>query len=244
MIKAKFNNQEQCPILQSQLLLQEAGIEHFCSMRGFEHAGENVWMPRQVHGVEITVADEAAGFDPMQPLQPIEADAVITRQPGRWIGVRTADCVPLLMYDPVRKVVAAVHAGWRGTVRHIAQIVMQRLERDFGVSPSDVRVMIGPSISAQAYEVGEEVAQQFVDAGRGDCVVRSFFSAQGRCVPYLKPHIDLWQSNCMDLLEVGVELEHLDCTPWCTKENADLLFSARVQGIETGRIVSAIRLKA
>lgn len=242
MVQNNYQNKDKQPVLQSQLLLQEAGIEHFCSLRGFEHPGSGVWMPRQVHGISIVVVDEHTSYDSAQELQAVEADAVITSKPGQWIGVRTADCAPVLLYDPVQRVVAAVHAGWRGTVQHIVRLTVERMRQDFGVHTSDLLAVVGPSIGPDAFEVGEEVAQAFVNAGRGDCVLRHQFSSIGR-VAYSKPHIDLWQSNAMDLLEVGVELDRIDCTPWCTWQCHEQLFSARRQGIDTGRIVSAICLK-
>lgn len=242
MIKNTFQGSEQKPVLQSQLLLQEAGIEHFCTMKDFEHPGQGVWMPRQVHGTDIFVVEDSTPFDEAMELQPVDADAVITDMSGRWIGVRTADCVPVLLYDPKKSVIAAVHAGWRGTVGHIVRKTVERMCSDFQVTPSDLVAMIGPSIGPDSFEVGEEVAQAFVEAGRADCVLRQAYSAVGS-VRFAKPHVDLWQSNAMDLLEAGLELEHIDCTPWCTYENHELLFSARRQGIGTGRIVSAICLK-
>ncbi len=242
MVQNNFQNKDKQPVLQSQLLLQEAGIEHFCSLRGFEHPGVGVWMPRQVHGTSIVVVDDHTAYDSALELQAVEADAVITSKPRQWIGVRTADCVPVLLYDPVRLAVAAVHAGWRGTVQHIVRLTVERMHQDLGVQPSDLLAVVGPSIGADAFEVGEEVAQAFVNSGRGECVLRHQFSSFGR-VTYPKPHVDLWQSNAMDLLEAGVELDHIDCTPWCTWQNQEQLFSARRQGIDTGRIVSAICLK-
>lgn len=243
MIQTKFQNSEQKPILQSQLLNREAGIDHYCSMRDFDGAGTGVWMPRQVHGVDIVVVDKETPFDAATELQDVDADAVITRQPGQWIGVRTADCVPVLLYDPVKRIVAAVHAGWRGTVKHIVRLTVERMCETFGTQPADILAMIGPSIGPEAFEVGEEVAQCFVEAGREECILRQQYSSIG-IVRYPKPHVDLWQSNAMDLLEAGVDLANIDCTPWCTVEHQDVLFSARKQGIDTGRIVTAIMLKS
>ena len=243
MIQEKFQNQESKPILQSQLLKGEAGIDHYCSMRAFEKPGDGVWMPRQVHGVNIVVVDEQTAYDATAELQPVDADAVITQQKGRWIGVRTADCVPVLLYDPKTSTVAAIHAGWRGTVQHIVRQTVEKMQVELDISPECLLAMIGPSICAESFEVGEEVAAEFVSAGRGDCVLRSTFGAYGNMVPYHKPHVDLWQSNAMDLMEAGVPLEQIDCTPLCTYQNDDVLFSARRQGIATGRIVTAICLK-
>ena len=243
MIQTNFQDSEQKPILQSQLLKGEAGIDHYCSMRAFVNPGAGVWMPRQVHGTEIVVVDDTTPFDETQELQPVDADAVITQQTGRWIGVRTADCVPVLLYDPMTRTVAAVHAGWRGTVRHIVRLVVEKMQSQLGVNPENLRAMIGPSICADSFEVGEEVATEFVAAGRGDCVQRLALGTNGSRIAYPKPHVDLWQSNVMDLLEAGIPLDQVDCTPLCTFLNDDVLFSARRQGIATGRIVTAICLK-
>jgi hypothetical protein len=113
---------------------------------------------------------------------------------------------------------------------------------EMGCRMPDVLGMIGPSISPMAYEVGEDVADAFVKAGRGDCVRRSLWGPNGKLL-LPKPHIDLWQSNVMDMMEAGMDLQHIDCTPWCTFEHSKEVFSARKEGIGTGRIVSAISLK-
>jgi len=240
MIQAKYQGCETQPILQSQLLQGVTGIDHYCSMRGFEEAGAGVWMPRQVHGTDIVIVDETTPYNDSLELQEVDADAVITQQAGRWIGVRTADCVPVLLADPVTRTIAAVHAGWRGTVRHIVRSTVEKMQKAFGVNPANIVAMIGPSICAESFEVGEEVAAAFAAAGRADCVIRKTLSPLGSWIPYSKPHVDLWQSNAMDLFEAGVALDQVDCTPLCTYQNEKVLFSARQQGIETGRIVSAI----
>lgn len=251
----------QLPVLQSQLLNQYNDITHFATLRGVcdslsaysqynlcnysgdapEHVAEcrkafadalgipvaRLWFPRQVHGTGVIVADFST-----QPDQ--EADAVITLQKGLCIGVSTADCVPVLLYDPEKHACAAIHAGWRGTVKHIVRQVVEQMCQLTGGDPSRLLAMVGPSISPEAFEVGEEVAQEFVAADRADCIRREGF---------VKPHIDLWQANVMDLLEAGVELDRIDCTPLCTFQNPELLFSARQLGINSGRIVTCIMMK-
>ena len=233
---------ERGSVLQSVLFNQQTGIEHFCSMRDCKHAGQGVWMPQQVHGTTIVVVDALTPMDKDLERQPVDADAVITREKGMWIGVRTADCVPVLLYDPVREVVAAVHAGWRGTVGHITGQTLRKMRDEMACRMENVLAMIGPSISPEAFEVGEEVAEAFANAGRGDCVLRTLWGPKGK-QPLAKPHVDLWQSNVMDMLDEGIDLQHIDCTPWCTWSHYDELFSARREGIGTGRIVSAISLK-
>lgn len=239
MIKSK---NDRGSVLQSHLLNQQSGIEHFCSMRDCKDPDHGVWMPQQVHGTTIIEVDTKTPMDVNLDRQPFDADAVITHEKGMWIGVHTADCVPVLLYDPRQGTVAAVHAGWRGTVKHIVSLTLQKMRDEMGSQMSEVLAMVGPSISPEAYEVGEEVAEEFVKAGRGECVLRTLWGPNGR-QRLSKPHVDLWQSNVMDLLEAGVDLQHIDCTPWCTYEHYQEIYSARREGIGTGRIVTAIRLK-
>ncbi len=230
------------PVLQSELFLKQPGVEHYCSMQQSVDPQQGVWMPKQVHGQRIVVLEADHRIDHQgEPVEAfgIEADAVITQQPGQWIGVRTADCVPVLLCDAHQQAIAAIHAGWRGTVQHIVAQTLQTMQQHFGTQAEQVLAVIGPSISPEAFEVGEEVADAFQAAHRSGCIVRS---DRQTGLPYAKPHIDLWESNRQDLLELGVSPEHIDCTPWCTFTNAHLLWSARKQGIQTGRIVSAIRL--
>lgn len=252
------------PILQSQLLNEVTGIVHFSTEREYnmcDYVGddpirvtdcrkqfaaaldlpvERLWFPRQVHGTTIIEVDS-------ETPHALEADAVITTEPGLCIGVSTADCVPVLLVmmgktgedglDDGKEApigIAAIHAGWRGTVKHIVSKAVARLIEVTGGDASHIVAAIGPSISPDAYEVGEEVAAEFVQAGRSDCVVR---------YGYPKPHIDLWQSNVMDLMEAGVDLGNIDCTPVCTWSNEDRLFSARRLGIRSGRISTCILMK-
>lgn len=231
------NKTDRGEVLQSQLLATLPRVEHFCSMRTCIEPERDVWMPRQVHSADVWVlTDENLRADVP------EADAVITRLKGQWIGVRTADCVPVLLADTVQGVVAAVHAGWRGTVAHIVSRTVRRMIDEMGCQPADIHAAIGPSIGPDAFEVGEEVAEAFRMAGRVACIVRESWGPMGR-QPFAKPHVDLWQSNVMDLLDEGLSLEHIDCTPWCTYSHNERFFSARREGIGTGRIVSAIKIE-
>ena len=216
-------------VFQSQLLLQHIEIEHFSSMKETKQAEEGILLPKQVHGTHIHLLRSG---QPIPVPFSIEADAVICDIPGQWIGIHTADCVPILLYDERQHLVAAIHAGWRGTVKHIVQKTIQLMKNDLNCRAQDLWAMVGPSISPTAYEVGPEVAQAFVEAGRASCVIGG----------YTRPHLDLRQSNVMDLLEEEVELDKIDCSPLCTFEQ-EMLYSARREGIETGRNITAIRLK-
>lgn len=258
MIKTTLNGSN-LPVLQSQLLLNEAGIVHFSTLRGdyapndpysefnlCDYTGDNwehvhksrslfadalgitidrMWFPRQVHGTNIVEVNENSH-------DTVEADAVITQTKGLLIGVSTADCVPILLYDKCIGIVAAVHAGWRGTVARIVEKTVARLTEQFGSDPINIICMIGPSISPGAYEVGEEVVEIFENEGFADCVVGG----------YRKPHVDLWQANLVQIQNMGIPRENIDCTPLCTLNN-DFLFSARRSGINSGRILNAIMIK-
>lgn len=243
------------PVMQSQHLLKEAGIVHFCTLRGgndspyarinlCDYTGddprhvalsrklfadclgiavEKMWFPRQVHGTRVMVVDSSAPAGQ-------QADAVITSEREQLIGVSTADCVPVLLYDRCKRVVAAVHAGWRGTIGRIVEKTVEAMKSNYECHPSDILAVICPSISLESFEVGSEVADKFVNEGYSDCI--SF--------DYPKPHIDLWKANVKQLVAMGIEEQNIDCSPICTFQNGDILFSARRLGIESGRMISAI----
>lgn len=185
-----------------------------------------LWFPRQVHGTQVVQVDVSTPAG-------IEADAVITRVKGLAIGVSTADCVPILLCDAQLRAVAAIHAGWRGTVAGIVTLALSRFLELTGGSVEEVWAVVGPAISPEAFEVGPEVADAFARQGMSASVVSG----------YTKPHIDLFQANVSLLLSAGVPLEQVDCTPVCTYSNPDRLFSARRLGVASGRIASCIMLK-
>jgi len=165
-----------------------------------------------------------------------DTDALITNEPGLFVCVQTADCVPVLLFDPQQKVVAAIHAGWRGTVSKIAKIAVQQMSESFGCDPVNILAGIGPSIHMHAYEVGSEVIE---------AVEASFSNSPALLKPSMnegKAYFDLWEANLTVLLESGIRGENIEVMGLCSFEQADLFYSARRQGIDTGRMVSGIRL--
>lgn len=194
-------------------------------------------LPRQTHGCEVLCIDEAflsLNADEQEGLL-YGKDAVITDVPRLCIGVSTADCVPVLLYDAVKGVVAAVHAGWRGTVARIAEKALERMQRRYGCSPVDVMAVIGPSISLDAFEVGDEVYDTFVEA---QFPMGSIARRYGK-----KWHIDLWEANRLQLLHCGVPAEAVTVCGICTFNSCDEFFSARRLGINSGRIFNGIMIK-
>lgn len=185
---------------------------------------EDVILPVQTHSCHVAVVR-----DPMANYP--DTDALVTDRVGVMIGIRTADCVPVLLYDTTRGVVAAVHAGWRGTVGGITRKTVGVMKKEFGCCSTDIHAIIGPSISPEAFEVGDEVVEQFVRAGFPEEIVLQ---------DYPKPHIDLWRANQWLLTEAGVPAGQIEVSGLCTYTNTYRFFSARREGIGTGRLVSGI----
>jgi len=161
---------------------------------------------------------------------------LITNQPGLFVCVQTADCVPVLLYDPQKKVVSAIHAGWKGTVSKIVLKTVQKMTDQFGCQPSDIIAGIGPSIHIHAYEVGPEVVEM---------VKNNFSNSSALLKPSLnagRAYLDLWEANQTALMEAGIPEENIEVMGLCSFEHADLFYSARRDGADTGRMVSGIRI--
>lgn len=194
--------------------------------------------PRQVHKDEVRVlTEDFLALDPVSRETYLEGvDALITHLPQLCVSVATADCVPILIYAPDKRVVAAVHAGWRGTVLRIVEKTVRTMEACYGCDPSLMLAGIGPSISREAFEVGDEVVDAFRMAGfdLGPIVSRSLETG--------KAHIDLWESNRLQLFHAGLVAPHIEIAGICTYTHYDQFFSARRLGIRSGRILSGIFL--
>lgn len=191
----------------------------------------------QVHGDRIAVIDR-----PDLTKADLEGyDAFICRLPGVAIGVRTADCVPVLLYDPVRRVVAAVHSGWKGTVLKIAQKTIRLMESDFGCRPTDLRAVIGPAIGPDSFQVGPEVVDKFRDAGFPMPQVWSERGPGDGSPMSGGHHIDLFRANEWILEQSGVPADNIQISGIDTYTDLSF-FSARREGTACGRNINAIRL--
>lgn len=178
--------------------------------------------PGQVHGNTVRVAAHPGDFP--------ETDGLLTAVPGVFLTVSTADCVPVLFYDPVRKVVGAVHAGWRGTAAGIVREAMRLLEREFGTPARDLHVCLGPSADACCYDVGPECASQFP----AECLERR----NG------KVYVDLRAANRRILIAAGVNAARVESSPFCTISDSTLFHSHRRDGGTSGRMMAVIGLMA
>lgn len=192
---------------------------------------EQFVFPRQTHSDHISVVTTEH-----QPTTIADTDALITNETGLFICVQTADCVPVLLFDPEKKVVAAVHAGWRGTVSKIVRKTVEEMTAKYGCNPAHIVAGIGPSIHMHAYEVGPEVAKVVIDEfSNAPALLKPSLNAGHAC-------FDLWEANKTLLLEAGLPEENIEVIGLCSYEHADLFYSARRDGADTGRMVSAIRL--
>src|SRR6202521_4173165 len=190
-----------------------------------------------------------------------KADALATRTPGLLLGVQTADCVPILLADTRQRVVAAIHAGWRGTLARIAVKALGRMRMEFGTRPRDVVAAIGPAIGRCCYEVGPEVAQAFAAQFRAaaDWFDGPFdqlahgeeplwlpwltMMPPGHVPPPPRVQLDLRAANRWQLADAGVPESKIAVSDLCTACRTDLLFSYRREGAKTGRMMAVIGVR-
>jgi YfiH family protein len=198
---------------------------------------EKLIIPFQTHGTEIReIDDEFFKLSVDEKNKYLNGiDALITNLAGVCIGITTADCVPLLFFDPVRKAVAVAHAGWRGTCARMAEKTALAMVQRYNCEPSDILVAIGPSISAEVYNVGKEVVDSFETAGFDVLKI-----VQIRNNTF---NLDLWKANQQSLEKAGILPEHIEVSGICTFTEHEKFFSARRLGVKSGRMLSAIILK-
>jgi hypothetical protein len=191
------------------------------------------------------------------PGEPCKGDASVTNRPGLLLAVQTADCVPILLVDPKKRAIAAIHAGWRGTLARIAAKAIGQLQMHFATDPANLLAAIGPSIGPCCYEVGTEVAtqfqSQFADAPdwfdefrTGDepnPVQWLNMMPPGHQPPPKNVRLDLKKANRAQLLALGLKPQNIFSSGLCTACRPDLLFSYRKQGPHSARHLSVIGLR-
>src|SRR6266705_4207011 len=191
------------------------------------------------------------------PKQPCKGDASITNTPGLLLGVQTADCVPILLVDPKKRAVAAVHAGRRGTLARILEKAIGKMQMQFGSKPADFLAAVGPSIGGCCYEVGTEVAtqfqSQFAEAPQWFDEFRTGdepnpiqwlnMRPPGHQPPPKNVLLDLRKANRCQLLGAGLRAPNIFVSDLCTACRRDLLFSYRKAGAQSGRLMSVIGMR-
>jgi polyphenol oxidase len=199
--------------------------------------GRTLSMLAQVHGTEVVVVRESN-----MPVRDTPGDVLVSIQPGAAIGVRAADCVPVLIADRATGAVAAVHAGWRGTAASACVVAVRALGREFGSRPADLVVAIGPSIGTCCYEVGSEVFDAFAAAGHARYLIDRWFAAPATRGSHERPalRLDVAGANRDQLILTGVPADQIHVSGLCTAMHLDLLTSYRVEKSLAGRLVGVI----
>lgn len=208
--------------------------EALCRSLGI--SDDRIVMPHQVHEAKVANIDEAfLALDTEARLTALEGvDSLMTNLSGVCIGVSTADCIPLLLYDKVHHAACAIHAGWRGTVKRIVEKAVEAMAAAYGTRPSQLRAQIGPGISLDCFEVGDEVYEAFSAAG---------FDMSTISRREAKWHIDLPECNRQQLVAAGVPPDAIRLSGVCTYQQYHHYFSARRLGIRSGRIFTGIMLR-
>ncbi len=204
---------------------------------------------RQVHSDRVHAVD----WGKRAPAEALRGDALITATPGLALVIKTADCLPILLFDPKTRALGAVHAGWRGTVRRIAEKTVGAMRAQYGAEPSRLLAVIGPGIQACCYQVGEEVLEayraQFAYAEelfRGlepenPAAIR--LPRQVMVERRARAHLDLERANRRQLLDAGLKPENIVTGAPCTACRTDLLYSYRREGPAAGRLHALVGMK-
>jgi hypothetical protein len=205
---------------------------------------------KQIHSDVIHLFDAP-------PAALCQGDASVTNRPGLLLAVQTADCVPILLVDPKKRAVAAVHAGWRGTLARIVVKAIGQMQMQFKSNPADLLVAIGPSIGGCCYEVGTEVATQFLsqfaeapdwfdEFRTGDepnPIQWLNMMPPGHQPPPRNVLLDLRKANRAQLLGAGLRASDIFVSDLCTACRRDLFFSYRKEGTHSGRMMSVIGIR-
>ena len=211
-----------------QLLCKELGIPT-----------DRLIIPYQTHSCNILAIDhtfiERSEKDRHTILQ--DKDAMITNLSGLCLCVSTADCIPLLLYDCTHHAIAAIHAGWRGTVGRIVAETIQAMHTAYGTRGTDIQAIIGPGISLDAFEVGIEVYQAFENANFDMEHIALWHEDKG------KYHLDLPMANRIQLQEMGIPTKQIYDSHICTYTHHKDFFSAQRLGTKSGRILNGIMIK-
>ncbi len=209
-------------------------FHRICTAMGVQ--AENVVISAQTHTTNVrcvTAADRGRGIT--REREYTDVDGLITNEPGVVLCTQYADCVPLFFVDPVKRVVATSHAGWRGTAGGIGRVTVEKMVAEYGCDPADIVAGIGPSIGQCCFEVDTPVYEAFCASPdfNEDCVIHKGGG---------KFHIDLWAVNRNSLLSAGVKAENITVTDLCTRCHPDVLWSHRITGNARGSLAAFIAI--
>ncbi len=193
------------------------------------HSIFDVW---QVHSSDVVIAN-AAHAQSTSPRHQFKADGIVTDNPSVSLFMRFADCTPVLLYDPAKKVVGMVHAGWQGTVKKAAGQAVKTMQAAYGCIPDDILAAVGPAIGPDHYEVGDNVVEQ-VKYAFGRDSAKLLIKVQN------KVHFDLWEANKLALMQAGVR--QVEVAGLCTACHIEDWYSHRAEKGKTGRFGALIAL--
>lgn len=168
-----------------------------------------------------------------------ETDGMITNDPEVCLVTFYADCVPLYFVDPVKKAIGLSHSGWRGTVNKMANVTIEKMQKEFGCNPADILAVVGPSICQDCYEVSEDVIEKFRKNYKEEYWTDIFYKKENG-----KYQLNLWKANEYNFLDAGIKPEHIAVTNVCTCCNPEVLFSHRITGFNRGNLSAFLSLKA
>lgn len=195
---------------------------------------ENLMRVKQVHGNDVRVLTKGKRPVEAAAVRP-DGDAVVSNDPGLALAVMVADCVPLLVCDPVAGAAAAIHAGWRGTCARVTRAAIAAMVREFGSVPANLKVAIGPSAGPRDYIVGESLITAFQDAGHPQGEIDRWFS---RTDGQLR--LDLWAANTRQLVDAGVAPGNIAVSGLSTMSHPGIFDSYRIDGERAGRMAALI----
>ena len=210
-------------------------IRRFSASAGFDPKG--IVMPHQCHTINVEIVGKNdAGRGVYKSGTEEEIDGQITNEPGVVLYCLGADCVPVFLVDTVKRVVAAVHAGWKGTLNNIVYACIKKMKLEFGTEAENIRAVIGPSICGNCYEVSPDVAIPFMEK-YGEAKIESENIVK-KAEPFdpenPKFFLNLWTANKENLIMSGVKKENIEISGYCTRCHPDMLFSHRYHGDKRG----------
>ena len=195
----------------------------------------------QTHTVNVmNVGDKERGMGIVKERPYRDVDGIMTDTPGVCLLTSYADCVPLYFVDPAHRAIALSHSGWRGTVGNIARNTIEKMREMYGSDPAELIVCIGPSIAAECYEVGEDVADPFREAYTEAESAALLTPVNGKSGKYL---LDLTQANVFNLKNSGVREENISLPDLCTACNASWLHSHRASGGKRGGMCAFLSIR-
>lgn len=201
--------------------------------RAFGARTERLLTVSQVHGTDILVVDSPN--EDVTHFLKLECDGIITNQAGIMIGIGVADCIPILLFDPVQRVAAALHAGWKGTANRIVPKGVEAMASQFGTNPADLIAAIGPGIGPCCYEVDEPVRAAFAQEP-------GVWKEAARETGKGKWRLDLALANQQQMATCGIAPARIETTQHCVSCTPELFFSYRRDGGDTGRQMGFIML--